>query len=382
MRLILITSKIICCLFTFLVSGCIANAEAVSSQEVNSAQFLDIPQTRTALYAPTAQPSPSPLLSQTPLQVIPQEIPVQTMPLAGPINSSDSEISGMAWHEDLLVVLPQYPEKNLTGQGNPSLFVFTKNQILEFLEGANTQPLTPINIPFLAPDLSAQIPGYEGFEAIAFDGDQVYMTIEANNLGTMTGYLISGVIKSDQNQIQLDPSSLTPIPMQAQIFNSAYEALLVADGQIITLFEANGEELNPDPSAYQFVNSTLSDRRIDFTNIEYRLTDATAIDEHGHFWVPNVYFPIEFWFYTSSEPLSRKFGQGDTHSSYLTVERMLELQYDGESIKLTDTQPVQLELIDDFNSRNWEALAVLDDLGFLAMTDSYPETMFGFIPYP
>ncbi|MES0361294.1 MAG: hypothetical protein ABUK20_10290, partial [Anaerolineales bacterium] len=215
-----------------------------------------------------------------------------------------------------------------------------------------------------------------------FDGDQVYMTIEANNLGTMTGYLISGVIKSDQNQIQLDPSSLTPIPMQAQIFNSAYEALLVADGQIITLFEANGEELNPDPSAYQFANSTLSDRRINFTNIEYRLTDATAIDEHGRFWVPNVYFPIEFWFYTSSEPLSRKFGQGDTHSSYLTVERMLELQYDGESINLTDKQPVQLESIDDFSSRNWEALAVLDDLGFLAMTDSYPETMFGFIPYP
>jgi hypothetical protein len=49
---------------------------------------------------------------------------------------------------------------------------------------------------------------------------------------------------------------------------------------------------------------------------------------------------------------------------------MLELQYDGESINLADTQPVQLELIDDYNSRNWEALALLDDLGFLAMTDS------------
>ena len=61
---------------------------------------------------------------------------------------------------------------------------------------------------------------------------------------------------------------------------------------------------------------------------------------------------------------------------------MLELYNDGEPIQLTDTQPVQLELIDDYNSRNWEALALLDDLGFLAMTDSYPETIFGFIPYP
>jgi len=58
----------------------------------------------------------------------------------------------------------------------------------------------------------------------------------------MTGYLISGVIEPDIIHIQLDPSSLTIISMQAQIFNSAYEALLVADGQIITFFESNGSE--------------------------------------------------------------------------------------------------------------------------------------------
>jgi hypothetical protein len=197
----------------------------------------------------------------------------------------------------------------------------------------------------------------------------------------MTGYLISGMIESDTQQIQLDPSSLTTIPVQAQIFNTAFEALLVPDGKIITIVEANGAQLNSDPSAYQFDYSTLSDQRIDFINFEYRITDATAIDEHSHFGVPNIYFPIELWFYSSSEPLSRKFGQGDTNSSYLTVERMLKLHYDGEAIKFTDTQPAQLELIDDFSSRSWEALAVLDDLGFLGMTDSYLETIFNFIPY-
>lgn len=127
----------------------------------------------------------------------------------------------------------------------------------------------------------------------------------------------------------------------------------MADSEIITKFEANGAELNSDPSAYQFDNSTHSDRRKDFTNIECRITDATAIDEHGRFWVPNTYFLIELCFYTSSEPLSSKFSQGDIHSSYLTVDRMLELYNDGEPIQLTDTQPVQLELIDDFSCRNW-----------------------------
>ena len=103
----------------------------------------------------------------------------------------------MAWYGDTLVILPQYPEVNLSDQGYPSLFALIKNQILEFLEGATSKPLTPMNIPFIAPDISAQIPGYEGYEAIAFDGDQVYLTIEANNLGTMSDYLISGVIQPD-----------------------------------------------------------------------------------------------------------------------------------------------------------------------------------------
>jgi hypothetical protein len=374
--------KIFCFLFALLLPGCIARAEVIVTQELRSVQSPTDTQTRTALAAPTDKPHPDPLLNQTLLPVTPREIPVQTIPLAGTISSSDAEISGMAWYGDTLVILPQYPEVNLSDQGYPSLFALTKNEILEFLEGTTTQPLTPTKIPFIAPDIAGQIHGYEGYEAIAFDGDQVYLTIEANNLGTMTGYLISGVIQPDINQIQLDPSSLTLIPTQTQIFNTAYEALLVAGDQIITFFESNGAELNSDPSAYHFDKSTFSHRRINFTNIEYRLTDASVTDEHGRFWVANVYFPIELWFYASSDPLSEKYGQGETHSSYLTVERMLELQYDGESINLTDTQPVQLELIDDFNSRNWEALALLDDLGFLAMTDSYPETIFGFIPYP
>jgi hypothetical protein len=62
---------------------------------------------------------------------------------------------------------------NLFGLGIPSFIAIIKNQILEFLAGTTTQPLTPINIPFIAPDISAQIPGYEGYEAIAVDGKLV-----------------------------------------------------------------------------------------------------------------------------------------------------------------------------------------------------------------
>jgi hypothetical protein len=60
----------------------------------------------------------------------------------------------------------------------------------------------------------------------------------------------------------------------------------------------------------------------------------------------------------------------------------VELQYATDGITLTKTPPIQLQL--EFRSapRNWEGLARLDGLGFLLVTDKFPETLFGFVPYP
>ena len=121
---------------------------------------------------------------------------------------------------------------------------------------------------------------------------------------------------------------------------------------------------------------------VDLSNIEYRLTDATALDENGNFWVINIFMPVEFWLYTISDPLFETYGKGQTHADNMNVERFLELHYNQDNITLTDTEPIQLELIDQFNSRNWEALVALEDKGFLAMTDTYPETILAFIPLP
>lgn len=128
MILILITSKIICCIFAFLLSGFIVGLEASPPLDLRSTQSPTFPQTRIVHNAPSDQPTPSSLPSQTPRPVIPQELPVQTIPLAGPISSSDSEISGMAWHGDISIFLSQYPEMNQSGLGNLSLFALKKNK--------------------------------------------------------------------------------------------------------------------------------------------------------------------------------------------------------------------------------------------------------------
>ena len=167
-----------------------------------------------------------------------------------------------------------------------------------------------------------------------------------------------------------------------QIFNYAYESLIATEDNSLTIYEANGVELNPNPLAFITDKSPNSLDEVGFSNIEYRMTDATGMDENGRFWVTNIFMPIEFWLYTETDPIFEEFGKGATHTENMNVERLLELQYNGDEVFMTETEPIQLELIDEFNARNWEALVVLDDKGFLAMTDTYPDTILAFIPFP
>jgi hypothetical protein len=196
----------------------------------------------------------------------------------------------------------------------------------------------------------------------------------------MQGYIIEGSISPQGTSIVLDTTTLTEIPTPIQIFNAGYESLLAADGQVVALFEAYGRELNPDPLAFAKDSSSPEYIPINMDPVEYRLTDATEIDPQGHFWVMNVYFPIEIWYYTATDPLIDQFGEGVTHATSSHIERLLELKYNEGQISLSGRPPLQLELDDDSRSRNWEALVRLNDIGFLAMTDTYPGTILAYIP--
>ena len=48
------------------------------------------------------------------------------------------------------------------------------------------------------------IDGFEGFEAIAFDGQDVYLTLEADTKDGMRGYLVQGEIMLDLSEIVID----------------------------------------------------------------------------------------------------------------------------------------------------------------------------------
>jgi hypothetical protein len=156
--------------------------------------------------------------------------------------------------------------------------------------------------------------------------------------------------------------------------------MLIVDDRILTFYEVNGAGLVPIHVANVFDFDLNFVETISFPTIEYRVTDA-ALATGSDFWVINYFFPGDEDLKPASDPLAEKFGRGPTHSQFETVERLVQMRYSPNGIVLANTPPIQLTLLAD-NSRNWEGLVLLDELGFLMATDKFPETILAFVAMP
>ena len=93
--------------------------------------------------------------------------------------------------------------------------------------------------------------------------------------------------------------------------------------QLVAIYEANGAGVNPQPYAYQVDQALTTTTTIPFPTIEYRITDATPLDENGVFWAINYFFPGDTKLEAAVDPLDETYGQGATHSTMPGVERLV-----------------------------------------------------------
>jgi hypothetical protein len=300
-----------------------------------------------------------------------------TIPLGGSIASKEAELSGLAWMGDTLVLLPQYPER--FGPGEGVLFTISKQVLLDYLDGISKEPIVPNTIKFVAPGLKDGIKHYQGFEAIGFWNQQVYLTIESGKNDKMMGYLISGTLSSDHTEIDMDTSRVVEIQPAIQMDNRTDEALVITGNKILTFFEINGAALNPKPAAHVFSLYLSLKGTIPFPPLEYRVTDA-ALGADGSIWVINKAAVKDIEIFPTSDPLHDKYGTGSAPGQFPVTERLVKLNFDGTAISLADTPPIQIQL--DQLEHNWEGLALLDQRGFLLVTDTNPSTLLVFVPMP
>ncbi len=314
-------------------------------------------------------------------------VDVTLLPLDGPLTDPNAEVSGLTWSCDSLVVLPQNPE--IFGNGdNLGFFVMAKGDILQRLDaiaaGRMAKPLQPVAVPCEAAGMMRIIRGFDGLEAMGILGDRVYMTVEAKEDTVMAGYLVCGHYDIGHDGVAIDMTRMTSIPLGLNIPNVAEESMIIDGNRVITFSEANGRNLVREPRAKVFNEVIDYLGSIPFPHIEYRVTDATALDAEGRFWVINYFYPGErFKLLPAPDPEVEKYGPGEGAEDCACIERLLELRLTPENtIVRTETPPINLRLSADGRCRNWEALVRLDDRGFLLMTDKYPGTLLAYVPNP
>ncbi|MEZ4864167.1 MAG: hypothetical protein R3C14_22840 [Caldilineaceae bacterium] len=300
------------------------------------------------------------------------------IPLQGPLAAKRAELSGLAWYGDSLILLPQYPDRF-----DEQLYVLKAQAIADFLEGRTSEPLRPFPIPMNERDIVPHIPGFDGFESIIFLGNHVYLTVEERRGPDTFGYLVKGEIAEDLSEIRLDPAYITQILPQAKLKNMSDETSVVVGDQVMTFYEANGRIINPSPVVHLFNSETINQiGTLPLDHIEYRITDASEADAEGRFWVINYFFPGD----RALRPILRSRGAaGLIDENAAPIERLLQLQVTVKGVVRTATPPIDLELLPDNVARNWEGLVQLETAtlhGFLLVTDSFPETIFAFVPNP
>jgi len=300
-----------------------------------------------------------------------KEIKHKDIPLAGLITNPKQEISGLDWYGDNLVLLPE----NLGGY----LFMISKDELYSSIQSKNPIPIEPKQTPFITPDYSEIIPGFEGLESIAFYGNQFVVTLEAKHQGDMHGYIAWGTINPKTNEATIVEQKPLEIPMPVQVKNMTFESALIDGGNVILFYEANGKNIRD--SAWQPVVSmehTVS--RIEYPHIEYRITDVTRLNEENKFWAINYLWPGDKKrLNPATDFISKKFGNGKSHNKSEAVERLIQFELRDGMILLTDREPIEIELDED-GSRNWEGIVRLDKNGFLIATDKFPGSFLGYVP--
>ncbi len=301
-----------------------------------------------------------------PLIVFSQVIEPIIISLNGEITNPDQEVSGLTWYKENLILLPQYP--------TDKIYSIPKIQILDFLDSSHTTIL-PNEIKWNSSGLDKSIFGFEGYESIIFDDDTIYITIEAEKRKNNSGFIARGIFDNSKNEIILNKKSLKKIKTPVILRNMTYETILINNNLVITIYEVNSAKVNKSPVYHQFDKNLKSDSIKPFPFTEYRITDATEIDNEGKFWVTNYFWPGDY------DLLKPDLNYTITKEEDIKpVERLLEFQIVDEKIIRTETQPINIKLSEFGDSRNWEGIVRLDDKGFLIVTDKFPGTILAFIP--
>ncbi len=304
--------------------------------------------------------------------------------LGPPLDDREAEISGLSWYEEDLLIVPQFPDRFGT-EGELVFFYLPRADLESALASTRPAPLEPRPIVCHAPWLVPIIRGYDGLESGCSVDGRCYMTVEAERDTSMAGFVVSGrfTVEAGADTFSIELERVTSIPLIVNLPNMSQETIIQDGRRVIAINEANGAAVIAGPVAHVFGLDLEDLGTIPFPRVEYRVTDATDLDEAGRFWVLNYFWPADRGtLRPADDPEVERHGAPPWLGPDTCVERLLELQLLEDRIVRTDRPPVWIRPREDGECRNWEAVARMGDRGFLLVTDKYPATLMAYVPLP
>ncbi len=318
---------------------------------------------------------------KTPNSKLLTESTITSIPLSGKLADRNAEISGLAWYNNLLVLLPQFPAR-FGNSKYGAIPVIREEAIYNYLYNNTADVVEHELYTLIAPGLEGYMDAASGFEACDFVNDNIYVTIEKADGNTTQSFIVKGIIDSSLKVITLNSNTLTKIDAPEHLYNFSCESLFQLNEKLYAIYEANGVNVNKSPLVYCFDPDLNKQDNLSFPNIEYRITDAVADRIGQSFWAINYNYPGDSdMLNPGNDNIAADYGIGFSHSETNIVERIIKFDLNDSAATFTNNNPVYIELDLNNGGKNWEGITLFRSSGFLLVTDKFPETIIAFVQY-
>lgn len=202
------------------------------------------------------------------------------------------EFSGLAVSGDRLYLLAENRDDHLAAPTS-GIYSISLDEAGRCISGGSRSILEYKYHPLNGIEkIKKKINGYQGLEALVFDNDVFFITVETE-LFTDSCFLITG--RRENGVFEIDTTRIygleKPVqPNGEKIFNAGFEALAASGGNLYAFFEYNGF---PENFALEIRPGGNSAERLPVRRkISFRLTDA-AVWKNRTLLGVNYFFPLK-----------------------------------------------------------------------------------------
>ncbi|MXV14490.1 esterase-like activity of phytase family protein [Hufsiella ginkgonis] len=277
------------------------------------------------------------------------------------LRSSKLEFSSLAHYRDVLLLVPQYPDR-------------FGDEIYGIADGLLDQAISDhsaireavayklANLGQVKQKIGST---YEGFEATAVVGDRIFFAIES---GAENGdcYLVGGTLYG--TSIVLDPARILTLPKFKRLSNAGFESMtwLPSERKLVAFFEYNKPDAQPRALVID-TSLTTSVTSYPLDPLMYRITDVTTDGKKNGLYGINLHYKggKEYGEYIGNDSIPDDPALHGKSLRQTCYTRIVRLTVKNQRVSWKKVRGIT------FQCENWEGI-LLYRKGVFMITDEHP----------